>query len=174
MRKDLERRLKKLESASIGERFDSIGGIVCVGMGAAEDRDGAANKEMSAVEIEEHEPAADEDILAEEMGSPELIAVQETVDEEKGDREPAADEEWVDDWHVEADGRVSKITERICSDPSDWGRNYRRDAMGKMSEDPGLERRVTKLGRRAIILVVAKPGIKPFPTKVGTRVLKYA
>jgi hypothetical protein len=170
MRKDLDRRLKRLEAAFSVEQFDIIGGIVCVGMGSAEDHEPAANKEMSAVEIEEHEPAADEDILAKEMGSPEPIKVQQTVAE----GEPAADEEWVEDWCVKADGRVSKIKERICSDPSDWGRTYRRDAMGKMSEDLGLERRVTKPGGGTIIWVVTKPGTKPFPTKVGTRVVKYA
>jgi len=177
VRKDILRRVEKLEAArqAITERFHSIGGIVCVGLGFAEGHEPPANKEPSAVEIKDHEPAAGGDTLAEEMGNREPTAVQETVAEDGDDRKPAAEEEWVDDWYVEADGRVSKILERICTHPCDWGGNYRRDAMGKMSADLGLERRLTQSGDGGTIIWVAtKPGTKPFPTKVGTRVLKYA
>jgi|HubBroStandDraft_1064217.scaffolds.fasta_scaffold221940_2 hypothetical protein len=173
MRKDLERRLKKLEAASSNERFDRIGGIVCIGMGSAEDREPAANKETPAA-AGELDSAADEDMLAKEMGNPEPAVVQEAVAADGEDRKTAADEEWVHDWYVEADGRVSKILKRICFNPSDLGRNYRRDEMGKMSEDPGLDRRVSRAEVGTIIWAVPKPGTKPFPAKVGTRVIKYA
>jgi hypothetical protein len=200
----LLRRLEKLEAASKVERFDSIG-IVCIGMGTAEDVEPPARKGMRAGEMDhapaaedtpvkevgnkqfltleqildeedrlwaqqempavEHEPGADQDMLAMEMENPQPIAVPDIVAEEVLER--------VHDWYVEADGGVSKIIERITSDPTDWGRNYRRDAMGKLSEDLGLERKATHPGRSAIIWVATKRGTKRFPTKVGTRIIRY-
>ena len=86
----------------------------------------------------------------------------------------AEQEEWVEDWYVEPDGRISEVRRRITTDPSERGRNYRRDATGNETEDPGLERRSTKPGRGAKIWVVTKPGVKPFPTRIGSIVMRYA
>jgi hypothetical protein len=164
--KNLIRRLEELEAAASVERFHHIGGIVCVGMRAAEAIEPSAH--VPAVEMED-----DKDLIAKEIGNPETIVVQEIVAEEMKDREPAAKKRGVYDWYVELDGLISNITMRICSDLSDLGRNYRRNADGKMSEDLGLERGITESLGGFVIWVVAKPGSKPFPTKVGTRWLKY-
>jgi hypothetical protein len=81
---------------------------------------------------------------------------------------------WVLDWYVEADGRISNILRRFTFDPSDEGRNYLRDAMGKLSEDLGLERRSDRPGPGSILWVVGKRGKKRFPTKIGTQLIQYA
>jgi hypothetical protein len=83
-------------------------------------------------------------------------------------------EKWVADWYVETDGRISEVRLRIAADSTERGRNYRRDTAGNETEDSGLERRVTKPGRGGISWVVTKPGIKPFPTRIGRIVMKYA
>jgi hypothetical protein len=180
--KGLLRRLEKMEAASKVEQFDSIG-IVCIGMAVAEDipvKELENKSNLTLIEILEEEnrvlalgeipavetkPGADLDTLAMEMENPQPIAVQVKV-EETGKS--------VLDWYVEADGSVSNLVNRITSEPTDWGRNYRRDDMGVFSEDLGLERKSTKPGRGAIIWLATKPGTKPFPTKIGTRAIRYA
>jgi hypothetical protein len=83
-------------------------------------------------------------------------------------RPPQRNERCVEDWHVTPDGRICQLNERITSDPSDLGRNYRRDSTGNESEDPGIERRFAK----GLMWVKPKPGAKHLP--IGTRVIWYA
>jgi hypothetical protein len=177
-----------MEKESTIERFERIG-IVCIGMGTAEDVEPAAgpvtvrwseefltsadmlDEEDRVREAQEqmaagdHEPGAEEAKPAMESENPEPIATQQIVAEEP--------KKLVYDWYMELDGGVSKILERDTSDAADHGRNYRRDAAGKLSEDRGLERRGTHNGPGAILWVVPNGGSKPFPSKVGTRLIHY-
>jgi hypothetical protein len=82
----------------------------------------------------------------------------------------AKKEQWVDDWYVEIDGRISEVRVRITTDPADVGRNYLREASGNEPEDLTLRRK----SRGRLLWVVRKPGTKPFPTRIGTLVVKYA
>ena len=89
------------------------------------------------------------------------------------DRALGANERWVEDWYVDPDGRVCEVRQRITAVPSDCSRNYRRDAVGNESEDPGLERRTTKNGPGGIVWVVPQPGTKPVATTIGTRIMRW-
>ena len=63
-----------------------------------------------------------------------------------------SDERIVEDWYVKDDDIICEIRQRITADPSDGGRNYRRDAMGHESEAHDLQREITEDG--TIIAVV--------------------
>jgi hypothetical protein len=79
----------------------------------------------------------------------------------------------VDDWHVDPDGHIREVRLRITDDPSDCGRIYLRDEMGNETEDPRLEREISRCGR--IISVCTKAGEKPlWKGRLGCRVLNYA
>jgi hypothetical protein len=67
----------------------------------------------------------------------------------------APHERRVEDWYVRPDDEICELKLRITSDPSDSGRNYRRDASGNESEDLNLAREITNGGD--IIGVVRKP-----------------
>src|SRR5580700_11192754 len=66
----------------------------------------------------------------------------------------APNERRVKDWYVQPDDVICALKRRITSDPSDSGRNYRRDATGHESEDLNLERVIT--GRGKLLGVVRK------------------
>jgi hypothetical protein len=89
------------------------------------------------------------------------------------DRALAANEQFVADWYVEPNGRICEVRLRITADPSDRGRNYGRDVAGKHAENPKLERRLTESGPKGIIWVSTIAGSVPFPTRIGTRMIKY-
>ena len=79
----------------------------------------------------------------------------------------------VDDWHVGPDGHIHEVELRITSDPSDCGRIYLCDEAGIETEDPRLEREISRCGR--IISVTTKAGEKPlWKGRIGVRVVRYA
>src|SRR5712671_54510 len=63
-----------------------------------------------------------------------------------------SDERIVEDWYVKGDDDICEIRQRITADPSDHGRNYRRDDMGHESEANDLQREIMEEG--TIIAVV--------------------
>jgi hypothetical protein len=86
----------------------------------------------------------------------------------------AANEQFVADWYVEPDGRICEVRLRVTADASDHGRNYGRDAAGKEAEDPRLVRQLTDSEGKGTIWVSTIPGAVPFPTRIGTKVMRYA
>jgi hypothetical protein len=89
------------------------------------------------------------------------------------DRALTENERRVEDWHVDPDGHIREVRLRITADPSDYGRIYLRDEIGNETEDPRLEREISRFGR--IISVGTKAGEKPlWKGRLGCRVLNYA
>src|SRR5439155_1109235 len=76
-----------------------------------------------------------------------------------------ANERRVEDWYITPDDLVGAIKGRITSDPSDSGRNYRRDAMGNESEDLDVVREITRCGDIAQHSWKAKSRVTPGATK---------
>jgi hypothetical protein len=66
----------------------------------------------------------------------------------------APNERRVKDWYVQPDDVICALRRRITSDPSDFGRNYRRDATGNEYEDLNIVREISRNGD--IISVVRK------------------
>jgi hypothetical protein len=58
----------------------------------------------------------------------------------------APNERRVEDWYVTSGDAIYEIKQRITTDPSDSGRNYRLDATGNESEDLNLAREITNGG----------------------------
>ena len=88
----------------------------------------------------------------------EIVDVVWMSDSPEMKRTLKSDERIVEDWYVKEDDIIGEIRQRITADPSDHGRNYRRDAMGHESEAHDLQREIT--GEGTIIAVVRIPSIE--------------